>query len=70
MSKQNMPFSVRLTADMDSRFAAAAEKVKMPKNAIARQAIEGAVEAIEKHNGAVVVPIKFDVTKVPSPKRS
>ena len=56
---------VRLTADIDSRLSACAERVKTSKHHLMVLGTEAVVEAIEEEKGEVVLPIKFDVRKVP-----
>lgn len=70
MSKtKNATLPVGLTPEMEVRVISASKKTGLPKNAFARQAIEAAVQAVEDHNGEIVVPIKFEVKSVPGPKK-
>lgn len=64
---QRAPIAVRLTEEMDKRFAKCAERTKQSKHALAIEAIEAAVEAIERNDYRLVVPIEFEVTHIPTP---
>jgi len=65
---QRAPIAVRLTEEMDRRFTECSAKTKMSKHALAIQAIEAAVEAIERNGFRLVVPIEFEVVRIPSGK--
>lgn len=67
---KNASIAVNLTPELQVRIASAAEQTGIAKNALARLAIEGAVEAIEDHGGKLVIPIKFEVKNVPVEKKS
>lgn len=56
--------SLRLSEELYDRLEECARRLKVKKHALAQDAIEAAVEAIEKHGG-LVIPIKFDVSQVP-----
>ncbi len=66
LKNKNSTLPVGLTPEMDARVRSASDAVSLPKNAFARMAIEAAVEAVESHEGELVIPIKFTVKKVPT----
>lgn len=61
------PLSLRLSPELHDRLEEAAERTKIKKYNLALLAIEAAVEAIERNNYRIVMPIEFDVTHVPEP---
>ena len=68
--KRTTPLSVRLSPALDARLKECAERLRYKKHALAQDAIEAAVEAIEKNGYRLVVPIQFDVTHVAAPKET
>lgn len=68
--KPQSPLVFRLQKGLHERLEKCAKETRLKKYALALLAIEAAVEAIEKNNYELVVPIKFEVSRVPaaSPK--
>jgi len=56
--------SLRISKELDNRVQECADRLKMKKHALAQAAVEAAVEAIEKNDYQLAMPIKFDVTHV------
>jgi len=61
--------SMKITSTLSNRLDEAADRAKISKSALAQQAIEAAVEAIERNGYKLVIPIEFEVTHVPSEKK-
>jgi predicted DNA-binding protein len=66
MAKQKSPLSLRLDPETDERLELAAERTKIKKHALAQMAVEAVIDAIEQNDFCLVVPIKFQVKKVPT----
>jgi predicted DNA-binding protein len=64
MSRQKNPISMRLSDELEARLEAAVERLGIKKQTLAQMAVEAAVEAIEKNDFRLVVPVKFEVTHV------
>lgn len=65
MAKQKSPLSLRLDPETDERLELAAERTKIKKHALAQMAVEAVIDAIEQNDFCLVVPIKFQVKKIP-----
>lgn len=69
---QPYPLSLRLSEELHHRLIETAKNLKISKHALAQLAVEAAVEAIEKNDNMLVLPIRFaadiklDVTHVPA----
>jgi predicted DNA-binding protein len=61
--------TLRVPKSLETRLEQAADTLGMAKNALARQGIEAAVEAVENHAGKLVVPLEFSVKYVPIVKK-
>ena len=68
--KEKNPLSIKLSKELHDRLIRVAEETGIPKHRLAELAIEAAVKAIERNNYQLVVPIEFEVTRVPSEKTS
>lgn len=64
-SKKTVPISLRLSPELTRRLEEVAARTRQKKHALAQEAIEAAVDAIEKNDYRLVVPIEFSVTHVP-----
>ncbi len=62
------PLVIRLEPEVHKRLKACAARTKIKKYTLAIMAIEAAVEAIERNDYSLVVPIEFEVVRVPSEK--
>lgn len=65
---QKAPISLRLSDEMEARLENCAKRTKQKKHALAQAALEAAVEAIEKNDYRIVLPIEFDVRYVAAKK--
>lgn len=63
--KRTAPLSVRLSPELNQRLEDSAKALHMKKHTLAQEAIEAAVDAIEKNDFRLVVPMRFEVTHVP-----
>jgi hypothetical protein len=63
--KEKTPLSVKLEPEVHARLEECARRTRLKKYALALMAIEAAVDAIEKNDYRLVVPIQFDVTQIP-----
>jgi len=61
--------ALRISAELNERVEKCAHELRQKKHSLAQAAVEAAVEAIERNEYQLVVPIKFDVASVPSPAR-
>lgn len=66
--KKTVPMSLRLSLELDARLKECAARLRQKKHSLAQEAIEAAVEAIEKNGYRLVVPIEFEVVRVPIEK--
>lgn len=64
------PISVRLSPELNQRLEEVAARTRLAKHSLAAMAIEAAVEAIEKNDYRLVVPIEFEVAHIPVKKIS
>jgi predicted DNA-binding protein len=64
---QKTPLAVRLDSPTEKRLTTCAERVKQSKHHLMIAAIEAAVDAIERNDYRIVVPIAFAVTHEPRP---
>jgi len=62
---QRIPFSLRISPELAERLAECAKRTKKKKHALAQEAIEAAVEAIEQNNYRLVFPIEFGPKYLP-----
>ena len=67
--KYKQPLSLRLEPEVHARLEECAKRTKLKKYALALMAIEAAVEAVERNNYKLVVPIEFEVTHEAVPKK-
>lgn len=67
--KEKSPLVFKLEPDLHKRLIKCADETGLKKYTLAILAIEAAVEAIEKNDYRLVVPIKFEVAYVPYPQR-
>ena len=65
-ANQTVPMSLRLSPELNARLEECAKRAKQKKHTLAQAAIEAAVAAIETSGGYLVVPIEFDVVRVPA----
>jgi predicted DNA-binding protein len=65
---QKNPISLRLSDEMESRLERCVERTGMKKQTLAQAAITAAVEAIEKNDFKLVLPVKFEVTHIAIPQ--
>jgi hypothetical protein len=63
------PVSLRFDDLFLDRLQKASDKVAIPKHSLCQRAVVAAVEAIEKCNYEVVMPIGFTVKSVPKKNR-
>jgi hypothetical protein len=66
VAKQKAPLSLRLDAETEERLELVAEKTGIKKHTLAQMAVEAAINAIEANGFEIVLPIKFDVTRIPT----
>jgi predicted DNA-binding protein len=66
--RKTVPMSLRLSPELITRLEECAESLRMKKHTLAQEAIEAAVDAIEKNGYRLVVPIEFEVSHVPTKK--
>lgn len=64
------PLVFRLEPELHKRLGECAERTRLKKYTLALLAIEAAVDAIEKNDYQLVVPIQFEVAQVPAEKKS
>jgi predicted DNA-binding protein len=64
--KKTVPFSLRLSPELTARLEECATQLRLKKHSLAQDAIEAAVEAIERNDYRLVVPVQFEVTHVPA----
>jgi predicted DNA-binding protein len=65
--KERDPISFKVEPELSQRLEEAAEKVGIKKSTLMIMALEATLEAIEKNDYRIVVPIEFKVTHVPVP---
>lgn len=63
--KEKTPVSIKLDPDLHQRLEAGAERTRIRKYALMIMAMEALVEALEKNDWKLVVPVKFEVTHIP-----
>ncbi len=56
--------ALRISTELNARVEKCAHKLRLKKHALAQAAVEAAVEAIERNDYQLVVPIQFEVTHV------
>jgi predicted DNA-binding protein len=66
-SRKTVPMSLRLSPELSARLEDCAKRLRQKKHALAQEAIEAAVNAIEENDYRLVVPIEFSVARVPAP---
>jgi hypothetical protein len=64
--KQKTPLVFKIESELHERLEECAKRTKQKKYSLGIMAIEAAVEAIEKNDYRLVVPIKFEVTDIPA----
>jgi|ERR1043166_3517767 hypothetical protein len=67
MKPDKSPLTFRIEPELHRRLEKCAAETRLKKYALAILALEAAVEAIEKNDYELVVPIKFQVTRIPRP---
>jgi predicted DNA-binding protein len=70
MAKKPNILAVNVPAELHARLEAVAEKTGLPKNAIARFAVEAAVKAAEEHGYKIVLPMEFEVASIPVSRKT
>jgi len=60
------PMSLRLSPELAKRLEECAKRLRLKRHTLARDAIEAAIEAIEKNGYRLVIPIEFEVKHVPT----
>jgi predicted DNA-binding protein len=66
--KEKTPLSVKLEPELHKRLEESARRTGIKKYTLAILAIQAAVDAIEQNNYRLVVPIEFEVARIPSEK--
>src|SRR5207237_7476436 len=59
MPKDTYPMSLRLPPDLHQRLEECAARLKIKRHTLAQNAIEAAIEAIEKNGYRLSLPMKF-----------
>lgn len=67
-TKKTVPLSIRISSELKARLYDLAAKIQKSPHALAQDAVEAAVKAIEENGGRLVVPIEFrlETTHVPA----
>lgn len=60
---ETMAFKV--APEFELRLVDAAKRTRLSKSALAIAAVEAALRAIERHDGRIVLPIRFEVSDIP-----
>jgi predicted DNA-binding protein len=68
--KQEAPLSFRIEPELHTRLTECSERLRLKKYTLALMALEAAVEAIEKNDYRLVLPIQFEVAHVAVEKTS
>jgi hypothetical protein len=67
MSKREAPLSLRISPEINQRLEDAAKKLGISKHGLAALCVEAGVIAVEKNDG-LVLPLEFEVTRIPVPQ--
>src|SRR5437016_11823207 len=65
MPKDTYPMSLRLPPELHQRLAECAARLKIKRHTLAQNAIETAIEAIEKNGYRLSLPIRFRFANEP-----
>ena len=68
MQKDAYPMSLRLSPQLHQRLEECAARLKLKRHTLAQNAIEAAVEAIEKNGYRLSLPMRFRFLNEPEPE--
>jgi predicted DNA-binding protein len=66
--KQESPLSFRIEPELHERLEECSKRLRIKKYTLALLALEAAVEAVEKNDYRIALPIQFKVTHTVAPK--
>ena len=68
MQKDKYPMSIRLSPELHQRLEVCAARLKIKRHALAQNAIEAAIEAIEQNGYRLSLPMKLRFPNEPAPE--